>query len=75
LLWNRDTEFAQRIESIRHKSFAAGFIDRRNGAIRNHHAQAMTPRRDGGCQTSRAAANNENVPRLREMRWHRIVSD
>ena len=56
-----ETEAAKRDLSIRHESFAAGFINGRCCRIRHEHIKPVLPRRNGCCQTGRAAANDEDI--------------
>ena len=38
---NRNAEIAQSLDSVGHKTFAAGLVDWRNPAIGNHRTKAM----------------------------------
>src|ERR1700732_3481105 len=61
---DRDAEVVQRLRSVRHQSLATSLVDRRNRAIRQHHAQTMTARCDGRRQSGRSAANYEYIYRI-----------
>src|SRR5208337_1170460 len=69
-LGNRDAELAQGLHSVRHQSLAAGLVDRRNRAIRHHHAQTVTARCDSCRQPGRSAADYEYIPRIRKTFHH-----
>ena len=74
-LGNRDAELVQSLNSVRHQSLAAGLVDGRNCAIRYHHAQTVTARRDGRRQTGRSAADYEYIPRTRKTARHKFLID
>jgi len=72
---NRDAEIVQSFYSVRHQSLAAGLVDRRRCAIRQHHAQTVTARRDGRRQAGRSAADYEYIPRIRETAHDKFLID
>ena len=70
-----DAELVQSLNSIRHQSFAARLVDRRNCAVRHHHAQTVTACGNGGGQAGRSTADHEYVPRIRKMAHKFIGQD
>src|SRR5271168_2587030 len=72
---NRDAELLQSLESSRHQSFAARFVDQWNGAIRHHHAQTMTPRCDSRRQSGRSATDYEDIHRVRKTAHYKFLTE
>jgi hypothetical protein len=58
-----DTKRSRCGQAIGHDAFAAGFVDRGNGAIRDGHVEAARANSDSGGETRRSAAADENVSR------------
>ena len=72
-LGNRDAELVQRLDAVGHQSLAAGFVDRRNRAVGQHHAQTVTARGDRRRQTGRSAAGYEHIHRIRKTAQHEFL--
>jgi hypothetical protein len=51
----------ERTQSIRHDSFAAGFIDGRTGGVRHGNAKPAFRRRNARRKSGRTSANDEDI--------------
>jgi hypothetical protein len=67
---NRDTQIAQCRKAVGHQALSTGLIDRRNCAIGNDDAQAVTPGSNRSHESSRTAADDEDVNRIVGMAGH-----
>src|ERR1700716_553073 len=74
-LGNRDAKLAQSFHSVWHQSLAAGLVDRRNCAIRQHHTQTATARCYGRRQPSRPAADHEYIHWTLKTTHHMFLID
>src|SRR5258707_14114033 len=57
---NRDSQLRECCATVGHQAFAAWLVDGRACSVGYHNSEALLARRDGRCQSSRAATDYEN---------------